>query len=93
MAPLQLLEQLEHVEKTITTTINNLISSLQSLEKRHKELVRRKVESSLLHSGIRRKLQQREQLELKEATGDCFSKLYSEISQPAKLSTPYTKSS
>jgi hypothetical protein len=87
--PLVFCEETTKLEKSIDTLIDGLAVEIAQLKKRHNEHVRRHVEGFTKHSVLKQKLLQREPLQTTEATGHCFSQLFSEVGGLHVMPSPY----
>ena len=80
------------IEKDINGTIDTLIAELQGLKKAHNEHVVSHTQGGLKHSVLRRKLLNREPLELREATGDAVASMLQELKEVEITSNLYQRS-
>ena len=80
------------IEKDINGAIDTLIAELQGLKKAHNEHVVSHTQGGLKHSVLRRKLLNREPLELREATGDAVASMLQELKEVEITSNLYQRS-
>lgn len=88
-APPALPENYARLEKGVSQTIRRWIAELQSLELSHNAHIAVKVLASHKHGVLKRKLINREPMELKEATGGAVAEMLREIREVSAIKNPY----